>query len=116
MAEVLLSSQLVQVIDAVFERLDVAVEHGAGAAPPESVPGAMDVQILLAAFLAGGDAAADLLAEDLRAAAGEGFETRILQFQEGVPNTLLGEPSQMQNFHGGEALELQARIHRLQGS
>ena len=44
-AEVLLSSQLVQVIDAVFERLDVAVEHGAGAAPPESVPGAMDVQV-----------------------------------------------------------------------
>ena len=75
----------------------------------------MDIQVLLTAFLAGGDAAADFLAEDLRAAAGEGFETRFLQFLKGVPNTLLGEPSQMQNFHGGEALELQARIDRLQG-
>ena len=115
MAEVLLAPQLVQVIDAVFERLNVAVEHGAGAAAPQSVPGTMDIQILLAAFLAGRDAAADLLAEDLRATAGEGFETCFLQFLKGVPNTLLGQPSQVQNFHGGEAFELQARIDRLQG-
>ena len=114
-AAVLLAPQLVQVIHAVFQRLDVAVEHGAGAAASQLVPGAVDAQVLLAAFLAGGDAAADLLAEDLCAAAGEGFKTGRLQFLEGVPNTLLGQPSQVQDFHGGEALELQARIHRLQG-
>ena len=74
---VLQVAQLAQVIHAVGERLDVAVEHGAGAAPPQPMPGAMDVEIFLGGFLALGDRGADFLAEDLRAAAGERIEAGV---------------------------------------
>ena len=76
---ILQGAQLAQVIHAVGERFDMAEEHRAGAAAAQAMPGAMDVEVFLGGFLAPGDGGADFLAEDLRAAAGEGIEAGVLQ-------------------------------------
>ncbi len=99
---VLQRAQLPQMIHAVGKAFDVAVKHRAGAAPAEPVPGAVDVQIFLGGFLALGDGAADFLAENFRAAAGERIEAGVLQFNQRLLDGFFGEPGEMQNFNGGE--------------
>jgi hypothetical protein len=56
---VLQLAQAAQVVDAVRHGLDVAVEHGAGAALAHLVPGAMDLEPFLGAFLAAANLVAD---------------------------------------------------------
>ena len=104
---VLQRAQLPQMIHAVGEALDVAVKHGAGAAPAEPVPGAVDVQIFLGGFLAAGDVRADFLAENFRAAAGERIEAGGFQFNQRLLDGFFREPGEVQNFNGGETFELQ---------
>ena len=67
-------SQVAQVVHPVGQRFDMAVKHGAGAAAAQAMPGAMDVEVFFGGFLAPGDRGADFLAENLRAATGEGIE------------------------------------------
>ena len=103
---VLQRAQLPQMIHAVGERFDVAEQHRAGAASAELVPGAVDIQIFLGGFLALGDGAADFLAENLRAAAGERFESGGFQFNQRLLDGFLREPGEVQDFNRGEAFEL----------
>ena len=92
----------VLLIHAVSERFDVAVKHGASAAPAESVPGAVNVQIFLGGLLALGDSAANFLAENFRAAAGERVEAGRFQFNQRLLDGFFGEPGEVQDFNGGE--------------
>ena len=101
-------------IHAVSERFDVAEQHRAGAASAELVPGAMHVQIFLGGFLAFGDSAADFLAENLRAATRERFESGGFEFNQSLLNGLLAEPGEMQDFNRGKAFQLQPGIERLE--
>jgi hypothetical protein len=80
------------------------------------VPGAVDVQIFLGGFLAAGDGAADFLAENFRAAAGERIEAGVLQFNQRLLDGFFGEPGEVQNFNGGETFQLQLGRSRGVGS
>ena len=106
---ILQAAQLAQVIHPVGERLDMAVEHGAGAAPAQAMPGAMDVEVFFGGFLAPGDGRADFLAKDLRAAAGEGIEPGLFQGAQGFGDGLLRQPGQVQDLNRREAFQLQPR-------
>ena len=68
---VLQLAQLAQMIDALLERLDVAVEHRAGAAAAHLMPGAMHLEPFLGGFFAAADLVAHTGIENLRAAAGD---------------------------------------------
>ncbi len=68
-------AQLVQMIDAMRERLDVPVKHGAGASATHFVPGPVDVEPFGSGFLAATDFIAHNRIENFRAAAGYGAET-----------------------------------------
>ena len=92
---VLQRAQLPQMIHAVGERFDMAVEHGAGAALAQTVPGAVDIQIFLGGFFSLGDLRADFLAENFRAAPGERVQAGGLQFGERFQNGFLGEPGEV---------------------
>ena len=105
---------MAQVIHPVGERFDMAVEHGAGAAAAQAMPGAVDVEVFFGRLLAPGDGGADFLAEDLRAAAGEGIEPGLFQGAQGFGDGLLRQPGQVQHLNRGEALQLQPGIQRAQ--
>ena len=111
---VLQGAQLAQVIHAVGERFDVAVEHGAGAAPAQPMPGAVHVEIFFGGFLAAGDGGADLRAKDLRAAAGERIQAGGFQLAQRFGDGFLRQPGQVEDFDGGEAFQLQPRVQRAQ--
>ena len=64
-------AKLPQMIDAVGECLDVAVEHGAGAAAPHVVPGAMDLEPFFCALIASTNLIAHSRIENFRAAPGD---------------------------------------------
>ena len=111
---ILQGAQLAQVVHPVGQRFDMAVEHGAGAAAAQAMPGAVDVEVFLGGFLAPGDGGADFLAEDFRAAAGEGIEPGLLQGAQGLGDGFLRQPGQVQDLDGREALQLQPRVQRAQ--
>ncbi len=77
-------AELTQVIDPLLQRLDVAIEHGASAAATHLVPGAVDLEPFLRAFLAAAELVAHLRIENLRAAASERAQTGIAQNRECV--------------------------------
>ena len=111
---VLQRAELAQMIHAIGQRLHVAKEHRARAAPAHLMPGAMHVEILFRRFLALGDRGAHLLAEDFRAATRERIEASRLEFSERLFHGLLRQPGKMENLDRGEALELQPRVELFQ--
>ncbi len=78
------------------------------------MPRAVDIQVLLSRLLAPGDGRTHFLAEDLRAAAGQGIEPGILQSTEGIGDRHLCQPGQVQDLNRSEAFQLQARVQRPQ--
>src|SRR5213075_2107283 len=105
---VLQLAQLAQMVDAIGERLNVAIEHRAGSASAKLVPGAVNVEIFGGGFLAFGDGGAHVLAKNLGAAARKRIQTRGAQLDEGVLDGLAREPGEMQNFNRRKAFQLQA--------
>src|SRR6266545_103568 len=101
-------------IHPVRERLDMAVEHRAGAATAHLMPRPVNVQIFLGRFLAPGDGRADFLAKNFRATAGQRIQTGLAQFAERFLDRLFGQPRQVQNFNGRETFQLQPCIERAQ--
>ena len=73
---VLQRAQAQQVIDAVLERLDVAVEHRRVGAHARRVRDAVHLEVLVGGRLVVRDARAHLGVEDLGAAAGQAVEAR----------------------------------------
>ena len=71
--------QLSQVVDPVFVRLDVPVEHRASAAATHPVPGSMHVKPFRSAFLAPAQFIAHSRIENLGAAPSERTETGLAQ-------------------------------------
>ena len=101
-------------IHAIGKRLNVAVEHGAGAAPAHPVPGAMHIEIFLRRFLALRNGGPDFLAKDFCAAASQGVQAGVAQFGQRFPHRLPGKPRQVQHFNSREAFQLQSRIQGFQ--
>ena len=98
----------------VGKRLDMAEEHGAGAATAQAMPGAMDVEVFFGGLLAPGDSGADFRTKDLRAAAGEGIEAGFFQCEQSIGDGLLCQPGQVQDLNGGEGFQLEPRVERPQ--
>ena len=101
---ILQGAQLPEVIHPVGQQFDMAVEHGAGAAAPQAMPGAVHVEVFFHGFLAPGDGGADLLAEDFRAAASEGIKARLFQGTQGLRDGLPRQPGQVEHLNRREAL------------
>jgi len=103
---VLQFAQAAQVVDPVRGGLDVAVEHRAGAPLAHLVPGAMDFEPFVGAFLAAANLVADLGIENFRAAAGERTQPRFAQNFERLADGLFRDPlGQVPDFDGGERLD-----------
>jgi hypothetical protein len=80
------------------------------------MPGAVDIEVFGGGFLAAGDGASDLGGEDFGAAAGEGIETGVTKGLEGLGDGVFGEPGEVEDFDGGEALQLQSRVEGFEGA
>src|SRR5437868_3061679 len=76
---VLQFAKLAQVIDSLFECLDMSIKHGASAATAHLVPDPMNVEPLLRAFFAAANLIPYLRVKDFGAAPGKGAEPGITQ-------------------------------------
>ena len=103
---VLQFAQPAQVVDPLRRRLDVAVEHRAGAPLAHLVPGAVDFEPFLGALLAAANLVAHFGIENLRAAAGQRTQPRLAQNLERLADRLLRDPlGEMPDFDRGEGLD-----------
>src|SRR2546421_4089557 len=85
-------TKLAKMIDALLERFDVAIKHGAGAAAAHVVPDAVNVEPLRGALFPPAKFVPHLRIEYLRAASGEGAESGVLKNREGLWNGTLENP------------------------
>src|ERR1039458_8505546 len=74
-------------IHALLQRLAAAEHHGGGGAKPKRVRGAVHVDPFGGRALEPADAVADAIVQNLRAAAGDGIDTRVAQAGDGVAQT-----------------------------
>lgn len=109
-------AEAAEVVDAVGVGFEVAVEHGAGTSATHAVPGSMDVEVFLGGFLAAGDLGTDGGGKDFGAAAGERVETGFAEFGEGIGDGFTGEPGEVEDFDGGEALQLESGVELFEGA
>ena len=110
---ILQCAKLSQMIDPVFERLDMAVEHRASAAASHSVPGSMDIKPFLRRFLAATNLITHRGIENLGAAAGDRTETSLTQKLQSIANRHAKNPSrEVPDFDGGESFDMQIGIER----
>ena len=102
-------------IDAMGERLDVSVEHGARASPPHMVPGAMNVEPFGGGFFAAANCVAHHWIEDFRATAGNRAEPGFTQNFKCVADRHAEDPlSQMTHLDGSKSLDVKIGIERAQ--
>src|SRR2546421_236370 len=98
-------------IDALFDRFDVAVKHGAGAAAAHVVPDAVDIEPFRRALLTAAKFVAHLRIEYFRAASGKRAKTGLAENGECVRNRTFKDPlSEMADFNGRECLDRYVRI------
>ena len=107
---VLQSPQLPQMIHSVSQRFHMAIKHGAGAASPQLMPRAVDIEIFLGGFFTLRDGGADFLAENLCATASQRIQPGFAQLRKCLANILFGEPGEVQNFDRREAFQLELRV------
>ena len=94
-----------EVIDALLEGLADAEHHGGGGAHAEFVGSAVDADPVLGAAFEAGDAFADVVVEDLGAAARDGLEAGVAETHDGVAEGEVGVLGDGEDFAGGEAME-----------
>ena len=94
------------VLDALLERLDVAVHHRRGRRHAESVRVAHDVEPLVRVRLLRRDDVAHAVDEDLAAAAGQRVEPRVAQTRERLPDGQLRPARDVLHLGRGEAVEV----------
>ena len=113
---VLQVAQHAEMVDAVLDRLDVAVEHRAVGADAELVRDAVDVDPLAAGELLLGDRRAHAGAEHLGAAAGHRVEPRLAQRDEHVAHGHLLDARDVRDLDRGERLDVHLRMPRLEAA
>ena len=91
---VLQLAQPAQVVDAMLGVFDVAVEHGGVGAQAEFVGLAVDAQPGVGVGLVLADLVADLGMEDLRPAAGQAAQARLLELGQQVARRPAGQPGE----------------------
>src|ERR1700736_1810682 len=112
---VLKLTELSQMVDAMFERLDVAVEHRASAATAHPMPDPMDIEPFLGRLLTAANPVAYFCVKNLRAATSDGAQTVFAQKLERVRNRHLENSiCEMTNLDRGESFNVQARIESAQ--
>src|SRR3954464_2220517 len=99
---VLESTQLHQVVNAVFVILNMAIEHGRVRTQPKLVRDASSIEPLLAVKLVVADDAAHPVGKYFRAAAGERIHSRELHFFERLSGGKLGTLRQIADLDHGE--------------
>src|SRR2546423_14039954 len=98
-------------IDALCDRFDVAIKHGAGAAAPHVVPDAVDTEPSRRACLAAAKFVAHLRIEYFRPASGKRAKTGVTENGERVRNrTFKDSLSEMADFNGRKCLDRYVRI------
>src|SRR6185437_12857382 len=82
-----------------------AEHHGGGGSHAELVSGAMHQNPFVGSSFEAGDALADIVVENFRAASGNGIESGIAQANDGVAHGEVAVFGDGQNFRGGKAVE-----------
>src|SRR2546423_1683918 len=100
---------MLEVVDAMLERLAAAEHHGGGGAHAELVSGAMNVQPIFGPALEARDFEADFVIEDLGAAARNGIEPGIAQTLDGLFDGERAQVGEVQDLAGGEAVQMDLR-------
>ena len=98
-----------EVIHALLQRLAAAEHHGGGGAHTEGVRGAMHVDPFRGRALEPADAVADAVVQDLRAAAGDGVETRVAQAGNGVAQAQPADFGDVGNLRRGKAMQVNVK-------
>src|SRR6266487_3162313 len=102
-------------IDAMGERLDVSVEHGARAAATHVVPGPMNVEPFGGGFFAATNCVTHDRIENFCATAGNRAEPCFTQnFKRVADRYAENSLSQMTNFDGGKSFDVKIGIERTQ--
>ena len=108
-------SQAPQVIDAMASRLDMPIEHRAGAVLPHLMPDAVHLRPLLRAFLTPANFVANFRIKDFRASPGDRAETVLPQKLKRLTNWLAENPlCEMPDLDGRERLDDQLLIQHAQ--
>jgi hypothetical protein len=108
-------AELAEVVDAIFEGFEVAVEHGAGTTAAELVPLLVEFEPFSSGFLAAGDGFTDFGAEDFGTAAGEGIEAGVFEGLEDLGDGEFSDTGEVEDFDGGEAFELELGADGFEG-
>src|SRR5215467_13556446 len=102
-------------IDALSERLDVTIEHRAGAAATHLMPDAMDIEPFGSCFFAATDLVAHNGIENLGAAAGDRAKTGFAQSLQGIADRHAKDPlSKMPHLNRGESFDMKTGIKGVQ--
>src|SRR5581483_3044694 len=110
-------AQLTQVIDALLERFDVAVKHGAGAAASHSMPGPMHIQPLRGCFFAAADLITHLGVENFRAPAGDRAQSILAQKVKRVPDRHFENSlREMPDLDRSESFNMKIRVESAQSA
>lgn len=94
-----------EVVDALVHGFADAEHHGGGGAHSELMGGAMHGDPVVGAALEAGDALADVVVEDLGAAAGDGVKSGIAKTRDGGAEVQVGVLRDGQDFGGAEAVQ-----------
>ena len=103
-----------QVVDPLFHRLDVAVEHRDVGAHAQSVRRAMDRRVAIAVALVVADLAAHALGENLGAAARQRIETGLAELDQHLLVGHAVEIGEERDLDRREALQMHVRPDRLE--
>ena len=101
-----------EVIDAMLGPFDVAVEHRRIGAQSEFVRLAVDAEPRIGVGLVLANLVADIGVKDLRPAAGQAAEARVLELGEQIPRRPAGQPLEPVPLDGRVGLQVQLRIAR----
>ena len=103
------SVDVLEVIDAVLFGFADAEHHGGSGLHAQIVGGAVDVEPVLGGALEAGDLGADLVVENLGAAAGDRLQSGIHEAADGLFKREIAVLGDAEDFAGGEAVQMHLR-------
>ena len=109
---VLLNAQAIQMLDAIFERFDVAEHHRAARIQPQLVRDVHDLQPRVGFAFQRSDAVAHRVHEDFAAAAGDAAESGVLEFRDDLAQRHLEYFGKMLKLWRAETVDIDVRIFR----
>ena len=110
-------TKLAQMIDALLERFDMAVKHGASAAAAHAMPGPMNIEPFLSRLFAATNPVPHRSIKNFRATASDGTQAALTEKLECLRDRHLEDSlSEMTNFNRSKGFDVQIRIESAQST